>query len=258
MLVAKPLAPIGRLPLAATTNNPALNHFSIAKYRFTLTAESDIVLPVYKGATFHGGFGRALKKISPAFYDYFYTATAKPFALTPPLDERPEYPPGSTLQFDLVLFGTAIAHFPICFAAFEFLGQQLGFGYNRGRYRIHKVQTLTPGGAAQCIYEDRTWRPAQPLVPGQDIASTHHGKHTQPITLALQTRLRLKDNNRLVRETPPFTLLLNRLLGRLQTLSTFYQQQPLLSQPVRQALLERAANINIQHTLGRLVPAPAF
>lgn len=47
---------------------PDLSRLPINRYRFTLAAATTIKLPGYKGSTFHGGFGHALRKISPTYY----------------------------------------------------------------------------------------------------------------------------------------------------------------------------------------------
>ena len=101
--------------------------FSIARFRFTAIADTEIQFsayqaPAYKGSTFHGGFGHALKHVSPAFYRYFYPPPGagdppKPFVVMPPLDEKSSYAPSERFQFELGLFGTATQHFPICFGA---------------------------------------------------------------------------------------------------------------------------------------------
>lgn len=73
--------------------------FKLARFRFRLSVLSPIDFPSgYKGSTFHGGFGHALKNLSPHFYDLFFNPTLpvlgkslnqlpKPFVLIPPLDE---------------------------------------------------------------------------------------------------------------------------------------------------------------------------
>ena len=71
------------------TNGTALKNFAVAKYRFHLTVTEQITLPPYKGSAFHGGFGHALKQLSPSFYDYFYPPPGRgdlprPYVLIPP------------------------------------------------------------------------------------------------------------------------------------------------------------------------------
>ena len=231
--------------------------FNIARFRFTAIANSEIQFsahkaPAYKGSTFHGGFGHALNHVSPTFYRYFYPPAGagdppKPFVVTPPLEEKPAYAPGERLQFELGLFGAATQHFPICFGAFEALGQHLGLGRNNGRYTIEQVEYFSAAGQPQLLYRQGQWRFAQHTVTGQAIAAAGSAVTCRRITLQLQTRLRLKDNGRIVSHGPAFSQLLDRLLGRLHTLATFHQGSELLPRPERNRLLAHAEEVQTEH-----------
>jgi len=241
-----------------TSINPALTHFTLAKYRFTFCVKSEVTLPAYKGSAFHGGFGHALKKIAPSFYDYFFAPGTsadqpKPFVLLPPMENNQHYPPGSTLQFELVLIGNAIQHLPICFAAFDTLGQQLGLGATRGNYHITKVEQLGARDTALPVYENGTWHTAPATISAADLVRHQASTPARQLNLHFQTNLRLKENNKLLPHTPPFTLLLQRLLGRLHTLNTYYHQGELLSREQRQTLLEQAQHIHIAQANTRWV-----
>ena len=105
------------------------DNLRLSKYHFTLEAIDRILLPSYKGSTFHGGFGRALKQISPIWYRYFFQPGLgknddwpKPFVILPPLDELETYPIGHQFHCDLTLFGEATQHYAIAQAAIEYLG----------------------------------------------------------------------------------------------------------------------------------------
>ncbi|MEE9350804.1 MAG: hypothetical protein V3U78_00980 [Thiotrichaceae bacterium] len=94
------------------------NKLELSKYRFTLEALDHITLPVYKGSTFHGGFGHALMKISPTWYRYFFEPNSnrqqdwpKPFVILPPLDDKESYPKGYQFHCELTLFGEATQHY---------------------------------------------------------------------------------------------------------------------------------------------------
>ena len=60
------------------------------------------------------------------------------------------------------------------------------------------------------------------------------------LTVQLLTRLRLKDNGRLVSGAPEFHLFLARLLGRINTLSILYSSGRAVTPEVRGLLLSRA------------------
>ncbi len=60
------------------------------------------------------------------------------------------------------------------------------------------------------------------------------------------TRLRLKAGNRLQREVPPFSLFMARLLGRLNTLGSFYGDGALIEKGRCCELLGRAEQVTIE------------
>lgn len=94
-------------------SNMDLSFFSAGRFCFTVSASTPIVLPVYKGATFHGGFGHALNNLPSSLVQLFQNPVGqkdllKPYIFIPPLDEDCEYAIGEMLQFELILFGSAI------------------------------------------------------------------------------------------------------------------------------------------------------
>ncbi len=236
-------------------NNMDLSSFSAGRFRFTVSASTPIILPTYKGATFHGGFGHALNSLPSSLVQLFQNPVGqkdlpKPYILIPPLEERREYATGETLQFELILFGSAIQHFPICFAAFEVLGHQLGLGQahaeQRGRYQIECIDYLSGSGNYQPLYSDKRWQMAQTAVTGDEIAKNKSPEQCDRISLNFTTRLRLKERGHLVRQPPSFRLILDRLLGRLHTLSRLYHEKPLLDRTAREHLLAQAESIQIE------------
>ena len=198
----------------------------ISKYRFTLEAVDNIALPAYKGSTFHGGFGHALMRISPTWYQYFFEPGLnkkgdwpKPFVILPPLDEKESYLKGEQFHCDLTLFGEATQHYAIAQAAIEFLGMQMGLGYEQGKYKVIDIEHT------------------QPSIE----KSVKQTLNQQRIKLHLPTRLRLKENNKLQRHPPTFSLFCARLLGRLKTLEIAYSD----TQGDYQALIHKAKNIKL-------------
>ena len=233
----------------------ALSAFTVGRFRFTIITTTPLRLPACKGSTFHGGFGHAIHAIAPAFSQLFLNPAGKqdlpkPYILIPPLDQRQEYAKGETLQFELILCGNVIQHFPICFAAFDALGQQLGIGRSRGEershYRIDRVDYLSAAGAFEPLYSDNHWHMAQTAIPGDEIAKNRNPEKTNRISLNFTTRLRLKENGHLVREAPSFRLVLDRLLGRLHTLSSLYHEKKVLDREERNSLLAAAEAIQIE------------
>lgn len=203
----------------------------IACYRFSFRVTRPITLPTYKGSTFHGGFGHALNRIGRRFRDYFYAPPAvtngnerrslpKPFMLIPPLEEKTHYAAGDEMQCGLFLFGDAVRHFMIAFAALESLGKDLGLGRNEGRYRIESVEQLTLDGAAT-VLEGDTWFPEPYPVRASEVLSARHTE-ARRITLSMASRIRLKNDNLLVKEAPPFRIFFDRIIGRINSLAALY------------------------------------
>lgn len=222
----------------------ALQLLPVAKYLFRLKTKTRIQLPPYKGSALHGGFGHALKKISPYYYQHIFEpgrdgARPKPFVLLPPLDTDETYQPGREFTCELTLFGSAIQHFSICHAALDYLGREMGFGNNRGKFIVEGVETALPAHPAQ---QDK---PNQ-IITGRDIAAARlMNLAGSRITLHLPTRLRLKADGRLIRQAASFQLFFARLLGRLNTLSTFYGDGKIAESELRQELLRQAENIRL-------------
>ena len=102
-------------------------NFSFARFSFTVSGETPLVLPAYKGSTLRGGFGHA-----------FRIHTPHPFILEPPEDTRTSYEPGETLSFGLILIGRAVDYLAYFIYTFEELGC-LGIDRNRGKYKLLQV-----------------------------------------------------------------------------------------------------------------------
>lgn len=218
-----------------------LDNLSIEKYRFRFTAKSTISLPPYKGSTFHGGFGHSLKKISPTYYDLMFTSGdagdhPKPFVLVPPLDPDKTYKPGDPFECELTLFGSAIQYFPICHAALEYLGNQLGIGENRGRYIVDGVDRAQPSDTVSSHTD---------CITGTYIAKTRGLPVTDALTINFPTRLRLKENGRVIQQPPSFKILVSRLLGRLDSLAHFYGKGRLMDKGFRRELIQEAEKVTL-------------
>jgi CRISPR/Cas system endoribonuclease Cas6 (RAMP superfamily) len=187
------------------------------RFQFSLQAINSINLPSYKGSAFHGGFGHALETLSPTWFAYFFqpenqhgNTIPKPFVLLPPLDQQQSYQAGEPFQCELTLFAEATQHYAIVQAAIEYLGNKLGLGYNRGKFKIIEITEST--------------------------TSTNTPINPQILSLNFITRLRLKTNNKLQKQSPDFPLLLTRLFGRLKTLQQSYSSTPINQQHYQQLL----------------------
>lgn len=219
-----------------------LQQLTVAKYLFHIRVKTRIELPPYKGSALHGGFGHALKKIAPSYHRILCEPgknrdDPKPFVLLPPLDTDKSYQPGHEFSFELTLFGNAIAHFSICHAALEYLGRNMGFGNTRGKFTIEDIETAQPATTSRHDIQ-------LPGISGLEIAASRTLSGNR-ITIHLPTRLRLKADGRLIRNSPPFKLFFARLIGRLNTLSTYYGGGKIAEHDLRDHLLELAEDIKI-------------
>ena len=198
--------------------------FEIRCIQFNLEAIEPIYLSRFKGSAFHGGLGHALKTFSKTWFDYFYqtqnqhgSQLPNPFVLLPPLDNQLSYQAGEQFQCRISLFGDASEHYSIVQAAIEYLGQELGLGNNRGKFKVINIK---------------------------ESNFTNTSSITDSLTLNCITRLRLKTDNQLLKETPQFSLFIKRLLGRLKTLQLSFSDSPVDEYQYRQ-LLDQATDVTL-------------
>jgi hypothetical protein len=147
-----------------------LSSLRIARFRFTIEPTELVQLPDYKGSALRGGFGHAFKratclsrdrrcepcilKSACAYYTVFETKVSQetadrlrigadaphPFLIDPPMTDRNTFRPGDSIRYGLTLFGTAIDKLPFFIYAFMILGENLGLGKGRGRFRLMSVE----------------------------------------------------------------------------------------------------------------------
>ncbi|MFH1671912.1 MAG: CRISPR-associated protein Cas6, partial [Pseudomonadota bacterium] len=142
------------------------------KYQFCCKLESEASLPFYKGSTFRGVFGRALKKVVCAlkrqecaqcllkqrcvYALVFETSDAievpegsriasppHPFVIEPPLTTETRFPEGGPFDFNLLLFGEVNNNLPYFIYAFDQMGK-IGIGKKingkRGQFALNEVR----------------------------------------------------------------------------------------------------------------------
>jgi hypothetical protein len=142
------------------------------KYQFLCRLMDEAILPYYKGSTFRGVFGRALKKVVCAlkrqecdqcllkqrcvYAMVFETqdtmdppegssiiAATHPCVIEPPLTMETRFSEGSSFDFRLLLFGEANRNLPYFIYAFEQMGK-IGIGKRingkRGHFSLEEVK----------------------------------------------------------------------------------------------------------------------
>jgi hypothetical protein len=214
------------------------------RYRFHAALEDEASLPPYKGSTFRGVFGAALKSVvcalkrqdcpdcllrSQCVYSLVFEAPERqgpspphPFVIEPPLSEATHFPPGEAFDFTLLLFGDANRYLPYFVYAFEAMGE-LGVGRKmQGRRARFRLEGVTDGG--QALYDPQARTLAAAPAASLDLAPPlpQDGRACR-LTVFLDTPLRLKHLNRLQAELP-FHVLMRAALRRLAVLGRHFGQ----------------------------------
>ena len=245
------------------------------KYHFTCRLETDAMLPGYKGSTFRGVFGHALKRVVCAlkrvecedcvlknrcvYARVFETPIAvsmpegarisappHPFVIEPPLTDLREYRAGKRIECGLILFGEPNNSLPYFVYAFEQMGK-IGIGKrvngNRGRFSLESVKA---GDREIYSCRDRTFIQDAPIGSLDLMESTtgNNGNGRTLVSLTLETALRLKFKSR-IRATLPFHVLVRAMLRRVSSLYNVWGGgEPELDY---KGLIERAEKIRIHH-----------
>lgn len=214
----------------------------IGSFRFNITARDELYLPNYKGSTFRGGLGHALRRSvcvtkmlecgycmlkEQCAYKYIFDTdggsddqVTKPFVIEPPMTEARLIPPGDKLAFNLILFGKAVEYLPFMVHAFREVGHR-GIGKERGRYRLDSV--FAEGGVErELIYDDR-----------KSVLNTKFAVRSidefapeplERIVLHFMTPTAIKANGRLTMNLTPEILVKN-IIRRLKSLTHFHGER---------------------------------
>ncbi|MFZ5570167.1 MAG: CRISPR system precrRNA processing endoribonuclease RAMP protein Cas6 [Thermodesulfobacteriota bacterium] len=241
------------------------------KYTFTCRLDTDAELPAYKGSTFRGVFGRALKKVVCAlprndcgpcllknkciYVQVFETPGADspegragnnsrphPFVIEPPLASDTRFSAGALLDFNLLLFGPANDYLPYFIYAFQQMGI-IGIGRKiAGRRGAFTLQQVAFNGRPIYALKDQQLRmPPEHDTLTLDMACPHPDAESR-LGITLETPLRLKFNNRLKADLP-FHVLVRAMLRRVSTLMQHYDGgEPDLDYP---GLVHRAESVRI-------------
>ena len=220
------------------------------KYQFLCRFENEAALPYYKGSTFRGVFGLALKKVVCAlkrqecsqcllrercvYVLVFETplsaigspegskmAPPHPFVIEPPLTPETNFPVDATFDFNLLLFGQTNNSLPYFIYAFDQMGR-IGIGKKingkRGQFILKKVNM---GG--RTIYSEKDEKLRMDESPEELVLSAANGTRNGDFQLKviIETPLRLKFENRLKADLP-FHVLVRAMLRRISSLMNCY------------------------------------
>ncbi|MBF0121378.1 MAG: CRISPR system precrRNA processing endoribonuclease RAMP protein Cas6 [Desulfobacterales bacterium] len=216
------------------------------KYDFFCSFDTDAILPIYKGSTFRGVFGHALKKVICALkrqechecllkdkciYVFIFetslldkflnkitnSALPHPFVIEPPLNNLSYFQKGSLFDFSLLLFGKANYYLPYFIYAFDQIGKSgigKGSNQNMGKFTLREVKT-----GQNTIYscQDQKIANINCIESLSYLNERNDTKDNIAIKIKLDTPLRLKFENKFKADLP-FHILVRAMLRRMSSL----------------------------------------
>lgn len=216
-------------------------------YRFHIRFETEAELPPYKGSTFRGVFGHALKRTvcvlrhqeCPAcilrkkclYTQVFETPLAlpentavvngsvpHPFVIEPPPETTTSYRPGDSLECGLLLFGEVNRMLPYFIHAFEEMGQ-IGIGRRGGdgRSGLFRLMEVTSRGATVYAAVDGRLHAEEATEELDPAPRRWGGPKPGLVRVNLETPLRFKREGRLS-DGLPFETLVRLMLRRASSL----------------------------------------
>lgn len=216
------------------------------KLTFNLNPLEDIFLPQYKGSTFRGAFGTALKKVvctlkkelcencilrGKCVYAYIfetippsqtkimrrYKAVPHPFVIEPPVEEKSIYKENEKLPFNLILIGKATEYLPYFIYTFIEIGK-VGIGRKKGKYKLNSVKC----GRTKIydIEENKVLSAPIKTMPIK-LPKESETKKIERISLNFITPTRIISEEKITKE-PNFNLLIRQLIRRISLISYFH------------------------------------
>lgn len=242
------------------------------KYEFICSFENQAILPRYKGSTFRGVFGHALKKVvcalkiqectqcmlqAQCIYPLVFetpsvrtppdnsniSSVPHPFVIEPPKTFKTDFTVNDSFNFNLLLFGDMNKNLPYFIYAFDQMGS-FGVGKRinnrRGKFFLKQVRYMN-----NTIYSDKEKKLTMtgPLQNLWEQCHENTSKQVSQIKLILETPLRFKRKNR-ISDALPFHVLVRLMLRRISSLMACYGSgEPDLDY---KGLVNKAENIQVQ------------
>ncbi|NWF75823.1 MAG: CRISPR system precrRNA processing endoribonuclease RAMP protein Cas6 [Nitrospirae bacterium] len=232
-------------------NKTKTDYIQYAHFIFKLNTKESLVLPVYKGSTFRGGFGYTFKRVVCAIkdkecldcllkekcvYSYVfetpppsdtkimrkYKAAPHPFVIEPPQEKRRGFKPGDEINFGLTLIGRAIDYLPYFIYTFDELGR-IGIGKGKAKYELKDVSC-----DGKLIYDSetktlKTFRTSSLHLNIENVIarSSDVNQNDEAISISFLTPTRILYDNHLTRDLE-FHIFMRNLLRRLSLLFYFH------------------------------------
>lgn len=232
-----------------------LHSLRFAKFTLHLEAVEDLHLPQYKGSTFRGGFGSALKKavcmtktfdcppcllqqncpyisifepkVEKAAADLLRIGrdAPQPFVLEPPLTEQREFKQGEQFSAGLVLIGKAMDMLPHFIYTFTVFGERVGLGKAKGKFAVRQVTDAD----GKKVYDGQTQmlKSSYRVFTFDDFAAEVGSPSRLTLTFSTPTRIMtsFKANRRhlvRLRDAEDFRTLIETLYHRLFVLTNLH------------------------------------
>ncbi|MBI9093240.1 MAG: CRISPR system precrRNA processing endoribonuclease RAMP protein Cas6 [Desulfobacterium sp.] len=242
----------------------------MGEYHFICNLTSDALLPAYKGSTFRGIFGHALKRVvctlktkecpdcllkGRCLYAKVFAdgnsaseqlvgapSIPRPYVIKPPKNLLSHMKKGDAFDFHLLLFGEANQELPYFVYAFTEIGS-LGIGKRiEGKRAGFVVNEIRHDGGTIYTDHENTLKGAAWGSPISLNGREDTDQAASRIKLSLETPLRLKFENHL-HANLPFHILIRALLRRISSLFNHYGDgEPPLDY---KGLVQRANNVTI-------------
>jgi len=238
-------------------------------YQFLIRLTDDAFLPSYKGSTFRGLLGHALKSVvcplklencsscilrSTCTYALCFetghalpltknariSAPPHPMVLEPPLTEKMEFKKGDTLECGLLLFGNINRNLPYFIYAFDQMGR-IGIGKKirgqRGGFVLEGVRS-----GEKEVYSSKTRSITKDAQKALTLSCPEERHAVKELSIILETPLRVNIQSR-VAPLLPFSLLVRNMIRRTTSLLNCYGNgEPDIDYS---AIAERAGRIEV-------------
>jgi len=223
----------------------SLRNFWFGEFEFRIRAATELDLPPYKGSTFRGALGHALRKLScrcgedaehTCAYGYLMESSAlhaekteaqsppHPLILEPVLDHKQIYTAGEEMFFKSVLIGNAIDYLTYMVLAVHRMGET-GVGRGRGEFILKSVEAWNLVGKETMYSADEPLlSTSPPRITWRDIEDRASSEgHVESVTLRFVTPLRFKSQGKLTGTAEMgFVPFMRNLLGRIARLGRYY------------------------------------
>lgn len=221
-----------------------LTYLSFSRLRVTFHAAKPILLPVFKGSTFRGCFGQALKRQVCRYkrkpceqcqlkYECSFSVLFNSFALpnndnddkkvakqphpyiiVPFSNHKTYFTEGDSFGFELTLIGNANSHVNNVLSAITAMGD-IGLGKEHKKFRAVSLEVLN----TDLVYENLGYLSRIPLIGYSHLPVV---AANEKLCLTLQTPLRLSKDSKPYFDVPEFGHFIDILLNRLMQLAVLY------------------------------------